>query len=321
MVCASEIGITKLRVTGGEPLMRKGILPFIKRLSQIEGIKDISITTNAVLLESQIDEIVKSGVNRINISLDTLKPERFKFISGRDHFETVWRGILAALDRGLSPIKLNAVILRGVNDDEIEALAGLSLKYPFHVRFIEYMPMGNSEVDISQQVLVPEIKNIIERSMGTLEPVGQNVNNTNKQNDNMTDKSNHIDSGRFITNEAGPAKRYKINGALGEIGFISPVSSHFCHQCNRLRLTSTGHLRPCLLNNSEIDLLTPLREGASNNTIKHIFISAIKGKPAAHSLNSTNGVDNDNLNENNFTNGVEVGGDRHVDTQMSTIGG
>ncbi|MBF0210200.1 MAG: GTP 3',8-cyclase MoaA [Desulfamplus sp.] len=284
VMCASQIGISKLRITGGEPLMRKGLLTFIQSLSHIQGINEISITTNGVLLESNIDKIVESGINRVNISLDTLKPERFKFISGKDHFKTVWRGIMAALDRGLSPIKLNAVILRGINDDEIEALARLSLTYPFHVRFIEYMPMGNSDVDISQQVLIPEIKDRIEQSIGELQPV------TNKSFESIN---------TIQKNEAGPARRYKIAGALGEIGFISPVSSHFCNQCNRLRLTSTGKLRPCLLNNREIDLLTPMRQGASDDDIKEIFILAVRSKPASHQLNSPN----------------------IVDTQMSTIGG
>lgn len=295
VVCASEVGITKLRVTGGEPLMRKGVLPFIKGLSKIDGIKDISITTNGVLLESNINEIIESGVNRINISLDTLKPDRFAFISGRDNFKAVWRGIMSALDKGLSPIKLNAVILRGINYDEIEDLAALSLKYPFHVRFIEYMPMGNSAVDIAQQVLIPEIRERIEQNMGKLDSVGD------------------------INLEAGPAKRYKIKGALGEIGFISPVSSHFCHQCNRLRVTSTGHLRPCLLNNQEFDILTPLRQGASCETIKQIFLSAIKRKPSTHNLNYSDNLTISDINKT-FSLSSQISNNR-VQTQMSTIGG
>ncbi|MBF0413714.1 MAG: radical SAM protein [Desulfamplus sp.] len=318
VVCASELGIKKLRITGGEPFMRKGLLPFIKSLSQIDGINDISITTNGVLLEPNIDALIESGVNRINVSLDTLKSEKFKFISGRDKFHAVWRGIMAALDnKRLSPIKLNAVILRGINDDEIEALAGLSLRYPFHVRFIEYMPMGNSAVDISEQVLIPEIREQIERGFGTLEPVITNQNNTVSQLNRKNDK---INSHEIQNNEAGPAKRYKIKGALGEIGFISPVSSHFCHQCNRLRLTSTGHLRPCLLNNLEIDLITQMRQGASDETIKDMIITAIKSKPASHNLNISRAINTTN-NTNSSYQTNQLAECNRVDTQMSTIGG
>lgn len=306
VVSASEIGISKLRITGGEPLVRKGVFPFIRGLSEIDGIKDISITTNGVLLAPNINELIRSGVNRINISLDTLKPDRFRFISGKDLFEKVWQGIMAALENGLAPIKLNAVILRGINDDEIEELARLSLTYPFHVRFIEYMPMGNSAVDLSQQILIPEIRERIEKSMGKLEPV---ISTTP---DGINGSS---DSDYTGANQAGPAKRYRIDGALGEIGFISPVSSHFCHECNRLRLTSTGHLRPCLLNNLEIDLLTPLRQGASNDTIRQIIRSAIKSKPAAHTLNDRNGVSSSSETS------ADIQRSNRIDRQMSAIGG
>lgn len=331
--CASQLGIKKLRITGGEPFMRKGILPFIKSLSEIDAINDISITTNGVLLEPNIDEVTASGINRINISLDTLKPEKFKFISGKDHFASVWRGIMAALDKGLAPIKLNAVILRGINDDEIEALAGLSLKYPFHVRFIEYMPMGNSAVDISQQVLIPEIRERIEKNMGTLEPVVINSNNLYCQSNSIKDTSNRsniiknavnrVDTPKIPINEAGPAKRYKIKGALGEIGFISPVSSHFCDQCNRLRLTSTGHLRPCLLNNREIDLLTQMRQGISDQTVKEIIFYAIKSKPAAHNLKIVDGVNSTDSDTSAQSEQAleKINRNNRVDTQMSTIGG
>jgi len=305
VVCASELGISKLRITGGEPLVRKGLFPFIRSLSQIAGINDISITTNGVLLEPNIDELIKSGVNRINISLDTLNPAIFRFISGRDQFEKVWRGIMAALEKGVAPIKLNTVILRGINDGEIVDLARLSMIYPFHVRFIEYMPMGNSGVDISQQILIPEIRERIEKQMGKLAPFILTTPDS---------KKSCGDQELTGANQAGPAKRYRIDGALGEIGFISPVSSHFCHECNRLRLTSTGHLRPCLLNNLEIDLLTPLRQGASNETIRQIILSAIKSKPAAHTLNDRNGVSSSGT-------ALDIQRCNRIDTQMSAIGG
>ncbi len=310
VVSAAELGITKLRITGGEPLIRKGVFPFIRSLSRIDGIQDISLTTNGVLLKQNLNALLESGVNRINISLDTLKPERFKIISGRNYFEKVWQGIMAAVKNGLSPVKLNAVILRGINDDEIEDLARLSVDYPIHMRFIEYMPMGNSAVEISQQMLIPEIKERIEGALGKLEPVtGEPVTGEPVTGEPVAIGTN-INGKRTKYNEAGPAKRFKIKGASGEIGFISPVSSHFCHECNRLRLTSTGRLRPCLLNNFEIDVLTPLRQGASKTEIQKIIIDAVQSKPAVHSMGIlSKGNDQQSCRYNK------------VETQMSTIGG
>jgi len=298
---AAEVGISKLRITGGEPLIRKGLFPFIKGLSEIDGIQDISLTTNGLLLEQNIDALIESGVNRINISLDTLKQERFKMISGKDCFPRVWQGIMAAIDKGLSPVKLNAVVLRGINDDEIEALARLSLEYPVHMRFIEYMPMGNSAVEMSQQILIPEIKMRIEESLGLLEVVQLEP----------VQISPKINGSKSNGNEAGPAKRFTLKNAPGEIGFISPVSSHFCHACNRLRLTSTGKLRPCLLNNYESDVLTPLREGASRETIQRIIMDTVQKKPSVHSIGIN---ENEKIGENSNQ-------CKRVETQMSTIGG
>lgn len=271
-----ELGITKVRITGGEPLVRKGLPDFLKKLSKINKIRDIAITTNGILLKKYLDELQNSGLKRLNISLDTLKPDKFKLITGGDYFHKVWAGIMAAYDKGIAPIKLNTVSLRGVNDDEIEDLAEITLKYPFHVRFIEYMPMGNSAVDINQQILIPEIRHRIESRFGALEPVKRDIYD-------------------------GPAKRFSIKGAKGEIGFISPVSSHFCRQCNRLRLTSKGMLRPCLLNKYEKDILKHLRRGASNAELKEIIKLVIRNKPLSHHLGKDTGS--------------------YVESQMSRIGG
>lgn len=258
-----RLGITKVRITGGEPLVRKGIVDFIQSIAKMPEIQDLSITTNGVLLKKNARALKESGLKRINVSLDTLVPDRFRQITGKDLFHQVWKGIMAAMDQGLSPIKLNAVVMRGVNDDEIEALAELSLKYPVHMRFIEYMPMGNSAVDSEQQILIPEIKRRIEQRAGELIPVERGMND-------------------------GPARRFKLPDALGEVGFISPVSSHFCHECNRLRLTSTGTLRPCLLNNLEYDILTPLRRGATDRELEAIIIKSIRNKPESHHLGMVN---------------------------------
>ena len=256
---ATQLGINKIRITGGEPLVRKGLFDFIRKLNELPGIEDIAITTNGVLLESHLNDLMASGLTRLNISLDTMDPEIFRQITGKDHHAKVWRGIIAAHERGIAPIKLNMVPLRGINENDIEKMAELIFQYPFHIRFIEYMPMGNSAVTMDQQMLIPEISQRVSAAIGTLTPMDT------KKND-------------------GPAKRFSVKGALGEIGFISPVSSHFCHQCNRLRLTSTGTLRPCLLHNYEMDILSVVRNGGTQEDIKAAILQTIANKPRQHSL-------------------------------------
>ncbi|MFA5904486.1 MAG: GTP 3',8-cyclase MoaA [Desulfobacula sp.] len=255
-----DLGITKIRITGGEPFVRKGIFSFLEKLCAIESLKDISITTNGSLLtHEKIETLLSLGIKRLNFSLDTLDPVKFERITGRDKFHQVWNAILMSHELGISPVKLNAVILRGINDDEIEAITGLTLKYPFHIRFIEYMPMGDSAVEKEQQILTQEIKEKIESGFGELEPVERSSND-------------------------GPAKKFRIKGAMGIVGFITPISSHFCSECNRLRLTSRGTLRPCLLNNYEKDIINPLRNGASDDELKNIILSALTKKPSFHGL-------------------------------------
>ncbi len=260
---AADAGISKVRITGGEPLVRRGIFDFLKQIKAIQGIEDIAVTTNGVLLKKHLPELAEAGIKRINISLDTLIPDIFEKITGKPCFKKVWEAIIEAHNLGLSPIKLNSVILKGINDNEIVNLAALTLTYPFHVRFIEYMPMGNTAVHINQQVLVPDIKRRIESELGRLYPIARQKPD-------------------------GPAKRFSLAGAPGEIGFISPVSSHFCGECNRLRLTASGKIRPCLLDQHEYDILTPLRAGASDIELKNFIIDMIKKKPASHRLNSKN---------------------------------
>lgn len=255
-----DMGITKVRVTGGEPFVRKGIFFFIRQLCRISQLKDISITTNGSRLNrDKIKELMDMGIQRLNFSLDTLVPEKFIWITRRDRFHKVWDSIMAAHDLGMSPIKINTVALKGFNDDEIQAIAGLTLKYPFHVRFIEYMQMGDTDVDASRQILTRDIKNLITGAHGPLTAVPKGAND-------------------------GPAKPYVLAGAPGILGFITPVSSHFCSECNRLRLTSRGTLRPCLLQNNETDILTPLRNGADDEALKQIMVTALKDKPLCHNL-------------------------------------
>lgn len=271
-----SLGVTKIRVTGGEPLVRKGVIGFLNRLTSISRLKDVSLTTNGMLLEENIDRIYDAGIRRINVSIDTLNRERFKSITGVDGFERVWAGIRAAQDRGFSPIKLNIVALKGINEDELTEMARLSFDYPFHIRFIEQMPIGNTQLMPGKPLLAPVIKQRI-GVLGHLE---------------LVEKAIHD----------GPAQRYRFEGALGEIGFIPALSQHFCNRCNRLRLTASGQLRPCLLSDRQEDMKGPLRAGCSDADIADIFFKAVRHKPCDHSV----GSDED---------------EKRVEGQMNAIGG
>ncbi|MFO7964797.1 MAG: GTP 3',8-cyclase MoaA [Desulfobacterales bacterium] len=255
----AEMGLVKIRITGGEPLVRKGLVPFLQKITAVSGIQDVSLTTNAVLLSNYVQDIYNTGIRRLNISLDSLHRSTYKAITGSDSFNRVWAGIQDALSAGFDPIKINFVALRGINDHEIETFARLSYTYPFHVRFIEQMPIGDTAFRVEDPLLSDEIKYILESSVGKLIPVENGI----------------LD---------GPAKRYKFGGFKGEIGIISPISHHFCETCNRLRLTSNGLLRPCLLSDYSEDLKTPLRSGCSDDHLARIIIKAIKNKPAKHAL-------------------------------------
>jgi GTP 3',8-cyclase len=259
-----SLGITKVRVTGGEPLVRKGIYDFLNCLKKLKEIKDISLTTNAVLLEENLEKLEKAGIKRINISLDTLSRDKFKQITGHDNFETVWNAILKAHAMGFNPIKLNTVVLPGINDDELMNLAQLSFSFPFHIRFIEYMPIGTSTLTARPPILMSDIISRL-KSLGKLIHV---------KNDSWD----------------GPAQRFKIKGAKGEIGFISAMSHHFCRQCNRLRLTAEGRLRTCLLSDRCEDLKGPLRSGCSDRKLVEIIMDGIRRKPFAHRLTTDSTV-------------------------------
>ncbi len=254
-------GISKVRITGGEPLVRKGIVEFISRLSKIKEIKDLSLTTNGILLKDFAHELKKAGLKRVNISLDSLKRERFLEITGRDGFERVWEGILEALKVGLSPIKINMVAIKGVNDDEIESFARLTIDLPLVVRYIEYMPSGNGDSWSEENIItVDQIKKRIENIV-KLNPIPHS----------------ELD---------GPAKRYRIEGALGEIGLIGAVSEHFCSDCNRLRLTPDGKIRTCLFSDNEIDLKEYIRNGATDEDLRQRLLIALKMKPERHHINT-----------------------------------
>ncbi len=256
---AAAMGISNVRITGGEPLVRKDVLNLCESIARSPGLRSLSLTTNGVLLADFAAELVQAGIKRINISLDTLKPERFAAITRRGLFNRVWEGIMAAHEAGISPVKLNAVVMRGVNDDEIEDLARLTFRFPFHVRFIEIMPFREDEYE-AQFVSASEI---LER-LRQIAPLRA---------------SNGGDSN-------GPALYYRFEGAPGEIGIISPVSGHFCQSCNRLRVTSDGKLRTCLFSTEETDLRRLLRNGATDEEITLAIRGAIGKKPKKHQLGS-----------------------------------
>ncbi|UCF95756.1 MAG: GTP 3',8-cyclase MoaA [Desulfobacterales bacterium] len=254
-----SLGISKVRVTGGEPLVRKGVYEFLAKLTQTPGLNDVSLTTNGVFLQENLVKIKSAGITRINVSLDTLNPQKFEQITGRDVFSQVWQGIEAARAMNFNPIKINVVALNGVNEDEIIDFARLTFAYPYHIRFIEYMPIGKSGIKTGPLLLAPEIKKRI-RVLGKLTPVRKTSND-------------------------GPAQRYKLEGAQGELGFIHALSRHFCEQCNRLRLTASGQLRPCLLSSDyHEDLKGPLRSGCSDEELAGLFLKAVQNKPSDHNL-------------------------------------
>lgn len=259
-VAAGE-GVREVRITGGEPLVRKNLVDLIGMLSAIPGIEDLSLTTNAILLGSEAKALAQAGLKRVNISLDTLKPELFEKITRGGKLEKALAGIQAAVDSGLSPIKINTVILRNVNSDEIENLARMTIDHPWHLRFIELMPIQNQKSWGNGFPSPEEMYFPISEVQEKLKSLGlQRIQNEVGQ---------------------GPSEDFCIDGARGKIGFISPLSKSFCNRCNRLRLTADGFLRPCLLNDGEIPILEELRKGKD---ILPLIKQAVEMKPREHHL-------------------------------------
>jgi cyclic pyranopterin phosphate synthase len=256
-------GIRKVRLTGGEPLVRKGIISFIEKLCLIGGLEEITLTTNGVLLKDFAHPLRESGIRRINVSMDTLRLERFRQITRRDYFDRVWEGIEEAESTGFEQIKINVVAIRGVNDDEILDFARLVYKKPYHVRFIELMPVGEKNAWTNEKfVTIEEIFQQIQ-SLGPIR---------------------RVDSGPLD----GPALRYTLEGAKGEIGLIGALSHHFCETCNRLRLTADGHLRGCIFSDNETDIKTPLRQDRGDNHLLELITETILNKPKDHGLDIYN---------------------------------
>lgn len=242
---AARLGVTKLRITGGEPLLRKDILPLVRDFSAIEGIREISLTTNGTLLATHADQLAQAGISRINISLDTLNADKYKKITGGGNLDDALAGLEAALLASFSQVKINAVLLKGFNDDEIFELADLTRKYPVDVRFIELMPLTGSKM----------------------------LENAYLSADAVTEALGKIEEYR----QEGVAKLYRMEKGLGYVGLIKPVSGNFCAQCNRIRLTADGRIRPCLFDDKEYDI-----RGLNEEEMFEMFREAIRNKPEQH---------------------------------------
>jgi cyclic pyranopterin phosphate synthase len=255
---AAQMGISKVRITGGEPLVRLDLPRLIAMLAQIDSIDDISLTTNGTMLGGCAAELKSAGLKRVNISLDTLNPDRFEFITRGSSLADVLEGIEVARSVGLEPVKINMVVMAGINDDEVLDFAARTVNDGWHVRFIEYMPVVTGGVVIPPTVPISEVRKRLE-SLGVLESCLPTVGN-------------------------GPARYFRFPQASGTIGFITPVSEHFCFHCNRLRLTADGKLRPCLLAEDEIDLRQPLRDGISLDGLQELIKEAVARKPRGHQL-------------------------------------
>jgi cyclic pyranopterin phosphate synthase len=257
----AKAGLRRVRLTGGEPLVRPEIVEIVRGVASIPGIEEVSLTTNAMLLERFAGPLAEAGLRRVNISLDTLDADKFKQITRGGTINRLWRGIAAAEQAGLMPIKLNTVVVKGLNTDELPDLARLTIENPWHVRFIELMPVGNTQdwgagFPASSDRYLPVQEMHARLACYNLEPTTAPIGN-------------------------GPARTFRIPGALGTIGFISPLGEHFCQTCNRLRLSADGFLRPCLLMDDEINVRDPLRGG---EPLLALFEQAVDAKPEGHEL-------------------------------------
>jgi cyclic pyranopterin phosphate synthase len=262
---AARLGVRKVRITGGEPLVRKDLPFLIESISSIKGIEDISLTTNGTLLKQLAGSLASAGLNRVNVSLDSLHPDRYRQITRGGNIYDVLDGIAEAQKAGLLPVKINMIPMRGINDDEVEEFSLLTRNTLLHVRFIECMPTGVRDLrNRGLSIPTAEIKERASR-IGALTPV--------------------------TVRKQGPARYFRFDDALGVLGFISPVTHHFCESCNRLRLTSDGKLRPCLFSETEIDVKSALRSGAPDSEIERLLRLAVAIKPERHMIASQQNFD------------------------------
>jgi cyclic pyranopterin phosphate synthase len=249
---AAEAGIRKIRITGGEPLVRRGLVGFLQELKRLPGIDQVCLTTNGVLLRELAPAIYSAGVRHLNVSLDTLKRDRYRRITGSDYLPAVMGGLQQAASLGFNPLKINCVVLRGINDDEVLDIARLAREYPLQVRFIELMPTTSQTWWQRHFLPMAAVRRRL-AVLGPLEPLIREVT-------------------------AGPARNFRVPGFQGELGFISPMSEHHCPTCNRLRLTADGKLRPCLLAASELDLKGHMRLGRGDDLLGYLFQEAVELK-------------------------------------------
>lgn len=256
----TSLGFDKIRLTGGEPTLRANFLDVVRGIGSTPGIKFMTMTTNGISLAGLAAPLVEAGMKRVNISLDTLDPVKFSQLTRKGRLEDVWQGILEAERVGLTPIKINSVIVRGYNETDAVELARLTLEHPWQIRFIEMMPFGGiTDVQLKQVVTKAEVQARIEASLGKLQ----------------VENEGNLD---------GEAQIYRVPGASGELGFISSVTEPFCWSCTRARLTADGRLRLCLLREGEVDLITPLRSGASIEELRQLIIEGLWVKPWGHKL-------------------------------------
>lgn len=259
----SREGITRVRITGGEPLVRKGIVEFVASVKSLGVIEDLSLTTNGSLLPELAGPLKTAGLDRVNISLDTINPARFAQITVHGKLEDTLRGVASALEAGLTPVKLNVVLTEALSENDLAYFIEQVYRFPISIRFIEQMPVGSRGAGGGPDIAA--VKRLLNAAgHGILEPASSSRGN-------------------------GPAKYFRLPDAQGIFGFITPISEHFCSACNRLRLTADGRLKPCLLSNQEIDVRTPLRAGASDADLAELFHQAIREKPQGHMLCRTSG--------------------------------
>ncbi|MBC8077497.1 MAG: GTP 3',8-cyclase MoaA [Chloroflexales bacterium] len=256
---AASAGFRKLRLTGGEPMLRADIVELVRAMKATPGIEHIAMTTNALRLRKLAQPLKDAGLDRVNISIDSLDPQKFRQMTRGSKLDEVWAGIEAAVAAGLTPLKLNAVIVRGMNDDEVVQLAALTLKHPWEFRFIEVMPL-TGVAGLAQEGVISSAELIarLQAAYGTLEPLGMA--------------------------SSDPARRYRIPGAPGKLGFISSVTDPFCATCNRMRLTAEGRLHLCLLRDDEADLRSAIRAGATEAQVEQLIRHAVAVKPWGHGL-------------------------------------
>ena len=255
---AHKHGLRKVRITGGEPLVRKNIIQLVSSLKEI-GIRDLSLTTNGILLSKLAGDLKQAGLDRVNISLDTMDAKIYREITKEGDIERVWESIREAERVNLTPIKINVVPIRGLNDSEISSFASLTFENNYHIRFIEFMPancngLWTKDKCVSSAEILQKIS-----GLGDLR--------------------------RLRFKGRGPSRNFRFRGAAGVIGIISPISDHFCGYCNRLRLTADGKIRPCLFSKDEVDIKTPMRAGASDDEMEDLFRKAVKIKPQRHLIN------------------------------------